>query len=154
MSLVVSDNLVVSMHYKLTDDNGNELDSSKDSEPLSYLHGSGKIIPGLEKALLGKVAGDSLQVKVEPAEGYGVVIPGLIQTVEKSVFKDVESVKVGMIFEARAEDGSVRRLVVKKVDGDNVTIDANHPLAGVGLNFDVNIVDVRKPTKEEVAQGN
>jgi len=153
MSLLIDDNLVVSMHYKLTDDDGNVLDSSEGSEPLSYLHGARNIIPGLEKALVGKVEGDSLQVRVEPAEGYGEVMPDLIQTIERADFQDVESVEVGMAFEAKAPDDSVQRIVVKKVDGDEVTIDSNHPLAGVVLHFDIEIVGVREATEEELAHG-
>lgn len=84
MSLMIGDNLVVSINYKLADDDGNVLDSSEGSEPLVYLHGADNIIPGLEKALVGKVEGDSLHVRVEPAEGYGEFIPDLIQTVERS----------------------------------------------------------------------
>ena len=153
MALSISDNLVVSMHYKLTDDDGNVLDSSEGSEPLAYLHGTGNIIPGLEKALVGKVEGDSLKVRVEPAEGYGEAMPELIQTVEKAAFQGVETVEAGMAFEAQAQDGSAQRIVVKKVEGDQVTIDANHPLAGVVLHFDVEIVGVRQATEEEISHG-
>ncbi len=153
MSLLIGDNLIVSMHYKLTDDSGNMLDSSEDTEPLTYLHGAGNIIPGLEKALVGKVKGDSLQVKVEPADGYGEVMPNLIQTIEKSAFQGVESIEVGMVFEAQTADNSVQHIMVKKVEGDEVTIDANHPLAGVVLNFDIEITGVREATEEEIAHG-
>ena len=153
MSLVVGTNLVVSMHYKLTDETGNLLDSSENSDPLTYLHGAGNIIPGLEQALEGKEKGNSLQVIVEPAEGYGEIIQELIQTVEKSVFQGVESVEEGMVFEAQTPEGTVQRLVVKSVEGDDVTIDGNHPLAGVKLHFDVDIVGVREATEEEVAHG-
>ena len=153
MSLLIGDNLVVSMHYKLTDDEENVLDSSEGAEPLGYLHGAGNLIPGLEKALVGKVEGDSLQVRVEPAEGYGEVISELVQTVEKAAFQGVESVEVGMAFEAQGENGEVQHVVVKKVEGDKVIVDANHPLAGVVLNFDVEIISVREATEEEIAHG-
>lgn len=153
MSLLIGDNLVVSMHYKLTDNEGNVLDSSEGSEPLTYLHGAGNIIPGLEKALVGKVEGDTQQVTVEPAEAYGEVMPELTQTVDKAAFQGVESVEVGMSFEAQTSDGSVQQIVVTKVDGEQVTVDANHPLAGVVLNFDVEIVSVREASKEEIAHG-
>ena len=152
MSLLINDNMVVSIHYKLTDDDGNVLDSTEGSEPLSYLQGAGKIIPGLEKALVGKAKGDSLQVKVDPANGYGEVMPDFIHTVDKSALKGVDSVKVGMIFEAQGPNGSVKRIVVKKVDDDKVTIDGNHPLAGVTLNFDVEIVDVKEKGIQEAKQ--
>ena len=153
MSLLIGDNLVVSMHYKLTDDDGNVLDSSESSKPLSYLHGAGRIIPGLEKALVGKVAGDSVQVKVEPSEGYGEVVPELVQSVERSAFQSVEPVKSGMVLGIKSSEGAEQRVVVKEVDDKEVTIDANHPLAGVVLNFDIEIVGVREATQEEIAHG-
>ncbi|MEN8713106.1 MAG: peptidylprolyl isomerase [Arenicellales bacterium] len=151
--MLIGDDLVVSMHYKLTDNEGNVLDSSEGSEPLTYLHGAGNIIPGLEKALVGKVEGDTQQVTVEPAEAYGEVMPELMQTVDKAAFQGVDSVEVGMSFEAQTSDGSVQHIVVTKVDGNQVTVDANHPLAGVVLNFDVEIVSVREASKEEIAHG-
>jgi FKBP-type peptidyl-prolyl cis-trans isomerase SlyD len=153
MSLLIGDNSVVSMHYKLTGDDGNVLDSSEGSEPLAYLHGAGNIIPGLEKALVGKTEGDALQVSIEPAEGYGEIMPDLIQTIGRAAFQGVESVEVGMAFESQAPDGSMQHIVVKNVDGDEITIDANHPLAGVVLHFDIEIVGVRDATEEEVTHG-
>ncbi len=153
MSLLIGDKLVVSMHYKLTDDDGKVLDDSEGLEPLTYLHGSGNIIPGLEKALVGKVEGESLLVRVEPADGYGEINPELTQTLEKAAFKGVESIEVGMSFEAQAANGSVQRIMVKEVEGDKVTVDANHPLAGVVLNFAVKIVAIRAATEEEIAHG-
>ena len=153
MSLLIGDNSVVNVHYKLTDDAGKVLDSSDGSKPLAYLHGAGNIVPGLEKALTGKVAGDSLQVKVEPAEGYGELNPEGVKVIEKSAFEGVESVEAGMAFEAKAPDGTAQQIIVKKVEGDEVTIDMNHPLAGVTLNFDITIVSVREATKEELDHG-
>lgn len=153
MSLLISDNLVVSMHYKLSDADGNVLDSSEGAEPLAYLHGAGNIIPGLEKALVGKVEGDALQVKVAPEDGYGEINPELMQTVDKAAFEGVDTVEPGMQFESQAPDGSVQHIVVKQVEGDEVVIDANHPLAGVELHFDVEIVEVRVAVEEEIAHG-
>jgi FKBP-type peptidyl-prolyl cis-trans isomerase SlyD len=153
MSLLIGDNLVVSMHYRLTDASGEVLDSSVGSDPLNYLHGAGNIIPGLEQALVGKVEGDSLQVQVEPADGYGELNPELIQVVDRAAFQGVETVDVGMAFEARGPDGAAQRIVVAAVEGDQVTVDANHPLAGQQLNFDVQVVGVRAATEEEVAHG-
>jgi FKBP-type peptidyl-prolyl cis-trans isomerase SlyD len=153
MSLLVGDNVVVSMHYRLTDEAGTELDSSRGGEPLNYLHGAGNIIPGLEKALTGKIEGDSLQVNVAPADAYGEVMPELLQVVDRSVFQGVDTVEVGMAFEARGPEGNSQRVVVRDVQGDQVTLDANHPLAGVALQFDVEIVGVRPATDEEIAHG-
>jgi len=153
MTLPIGDELVVSMHYTLTDVDGNVLDSSQGSDPLSYLHGAGNIIPGLEKALAGKVQGDTLQVKVEPAEAYGELDPSLVQVLDRQAFQGVEAVDVGMAFEARGAEGQVQRVVVKEVEGDQVTIDANHPLAGQQLHFDVQVTGVRAASAEEIEHG-
>ena len=153
MSLLIGDRSVVHLHYKLTNEEGKVLDSSEGAEPLAYLHGAGNIIPGLEKALVGRGEGDSLKVKVEPAEGYGEINPDGIKVIEKSAFDGVETVEAGMSFEAQAPDGSKQHIHVKKVEGDEVTIDMNHPLAGVVLNFDIQIVSVREATKEELDHG-
>ena len=153
MSLLIGENSVVSMHYKLTNDDGKVIDSSEGREPLAYLHGAGNIVPGLEKALTGKGEGDSIQVRVEPAEGYGEVNPDGIKVIERAAFSGVETVEAGMAFEAKAPDGASQHIVVTKVEGDEVTIDLNHPLAGVTLNFDIQIVGVREATKEELDHG-
>jgi FKBP-type peptidyl-prolyl cis-trans isomerase SlyD len=153
MSLLIGNNLVVSMHYKLSDDEGNVIDSSEGSEPLTFLHGAGNIIPGLENALVGKVEGDSLQVTVKPEDGYGDVIPELVQTVERAAFQGVEDIEPGMAFEAQGPDGTPQRIIVRAVEGDEVTVDGNHPLAGMELSFDVQIVSVRDAQEEEIAHG-
>jgi FKBP-type peptidyl-prolyl cis-trans isomerase SlyD len=153
MSLLIGENSVVSVNYKLTDDAGKVLDSSDGSKPMVYLHGTGNIVPGLEKALVGKGEGDSLKVRVEPAEAYGEVIPNGVKTIERAAFEGVDVVEAGMAFEAQAPDGSSQHIMVTKVEGDNVTIDINHPLAGVAMNFDIKILSVREPTKEELDHG-
>ncbi|MEX1034133.1 MAG: peptidylprolyl isomerase [Cellvibrionaceae bacterium] len=153
MSRTIGEHSVVNIHYELKDDEGNVLDSSKGSQPLSYLHGAGNIIPGLEKALTGKAEEDSLTVRIEPAEGYGEVVPELIQTLPKTAFQGVEKVEVGMNFEAQTPNGSVQQVRVKDVADEEVTIDANHPLAGTPLNFDIEVVRVRDATEDEIAHG-
>ena len=153
MGVLIGENSVVSVHYKLTDDEGKVIDSSEGGEPMAYLHGAGKIIPGLEKALVGKGEGDSLKVRIEPAEGYGEIDPEGTKVIERAAFEGVESVEEGMSFEAQAPDGAPQTITVKKVEGDKVTIDINHPLAGVTLNFDVQIVSVRESTEEERTHG-
>ena len=153
MSLMIGEKMVVSMHYTLTDEQGKVLDSSEGAEPLSYLHGAGNIIPGLEKALVGKVADDALKVTVAPSDGYGEVVPELIQKVDKAAFEGVETLEPGMAFEAEGPAGEVQRVVITEVEGNEVTVDGNHPLAGVTLNFDVKIVNVRDATEEEIAHG-
>ncbi len=144
---------VVTIHYTLTDDRGTELDSSANHGPLNYLHGARNIIPGLENALAGKKVGDSLTVSVKPEDGYGLVDPAKIQEIPLSAFEGVESVKPGMQFQAHDSQGNVQNITVNKVEGDIVTIDANHPLAGKVLHFAVKIENVRKATPEEISHG-
>ena len=153
MSLPIGDATVVSIHYTLRDPEGTVIDSSEGAEPLKYLHGAGNIIPGLESALVGKVQGDSLDVVVDPAQGYGEYHAELVQVVPLAAFQGVENVEAGMAFTAQGDDGSQRRVVVRQVEGEEVTVDANHELAGVDLHFAVEIVDVRAATDEETAHG-
>lgn len=146
-------NSVVSIHYTLTDDAGSVLDSSNNADPLVYLHGAQNIIPGLENALTGKRAGDSLDVRVSPEEGYGLRVPELIQQVPREMFQGVAQIEPGMSFQAQDQSGYMQRVHVTAVDGDLVTVDANHPLAGQHLNFNVSIVDIRPATTEEIDHG-
>ena len=149
----IAENCVVAFDYTLTDDDQNELDSSVGSEPLQYLHGANNIVPGLEKALAGHAAGSELQVTVEPAEGYGEIIPELIQNAPLSAFQDVGEVKPGMQFQAQGPEGQARIITVVDVSGDSVSIDGNHPLAGQTPHFDIKVKDVRAATEEEIAHG-
>ena len=153
MTIMLGDNMVLTMHYTLTDPQGNVLDSSENSEPLAYLHGANNIIPGLEKGLVGKTVDDQCQVTVAPEDGYGDVIPELVQTVDKAAFEGVETLQAGMAFEARSPQGEVQRVVITAIDGDQVTVDGNHPLAGITLKFDVKIISVRDATPAEIEQG-
>ena len=127
MALLIGNHSVVSMHYKLTDDNGRLIDRSEEIKPLSYLHGAGNIIPGLEKALTGKTRGSHCRYGWNPSEGYGEVKPDLIKIIEKKAFDGMEKIEVGMTFQAKAPDGSTQNIMVTKVDGDDITIDGNHP---------------------------
>ncbi|WP_025733803.1 FKBP-type peptidyl-prolyl cis-trans isomerase [Carnimonas nigrificans] len=148
----IAPNSVVSFHYTLTNDEGEVLDSSEGREPLSYLQGKGNIIPGLERQLEGREAGDKLQVRVEPAEGYGEVQPQLVQEVPRASFQGVESIEPGMQFQAQTQGGPLL-VTVTKVEGDTVTVDGNHPLAGQPLNFDVAVETVREASDEELEHG-
>lgn len=151
--MTIKDNSAVSFHYSLTDDDGQQLDSSAGKEPLAYLHGAGNIIPGLENALTGKAVGDSMSVAVSAAEGYGEVQKELIQDVPRSSFQGVDVIEVGMQFEAQTGQGGSVPVTVTAVTDEIVTVDGNHPLAGKNLNFDVSIEDVRDATEEEIAHG-
>lgn len=143
---------VASIHYTLTDDEGRVIDKSPESQPLSYLHGAGNIVPGLEKALVGKKTGDSLKVDVKPEEAYGVRNESLVQAVPREAFKDVGSVEPGMQFKAQTERGPLLVTVVEVGDAQ-VKIDGNHPLAGRNLHFAVKVADVREASDEEKQLG-
>ena len=146
-------NSVVSFHYSLTDDDGINIDSSEGQEPLGYIHGAGNIIPGLEKALEGKEVGDSLTVAVKAAEGYGEVQKELIQEVPREAFQGIDTIELGMQFEAQTGQGGSVPVTVIAVTDELVTVDGNHPLAGKNLNFDVSIEEIREASEEELAQG-
>jgi FKBP-type peptidyl-prolyl cis-trans isomerase SlyD len=147
----ISKNKVVSIHYTLKDNEGTTLDSSLGGEPLIYIQGIGSLIPGMEEGLEGKVKGDKLQIKVTPDKGYGMRDETLIQEVPRSAFGD-QDVQVGMRFRAET-GGGVQVVTVTEVTPDTVTVDGNHPLAGVDLNFTVEVMDVRNATPEELAHG-
>lgn len=142
---------VASIHYTLTDDEGRVIDQSS-SQPLSYLHGAGNIVPGLEKALEGRKPGDSLQVDVEPEEAYGARNEDLLQTVPREAFKNVGTVEPGMQFNAQTERGPLLVTVVE-VSEAQVRIDANHPLAGRRLHFAVEVAEVREASEQEKQLG-
>ncbi len=150
--LITSDKVVL-IHYTLTNETGTVLDSSSGGEPLAYLQGKGNIIPGLEKALEGRQAGDKLNVRVEPVEGYGVRDAELVQQVPRRAFGSVKDVKPGMQFHAQGAHGQMRVVTVTRVQGDMVTVDGNHPLAGEVLVFDVEVAEVREATGEELEHG-
>ena len=148
----IAERRVAYFHYTLTDSKGEVLDSSLEREPLAYLHGAGNIVPGLEKALAGKQPGDKLQVDVEPEEGYGSRVDALVQQVPRSAFQGIETIEPGMQFQAESNMGPVT-VTVTGVEGDQITVDGNHPLAGEALHFDVEVTDVREANDDEAVHG-
>lgn len=148
----IADKMVVTIDYTLKDDNGNILDSSNDGN-FAYLHGSNNIIPGLENALTGKSAGDEVDVTVSPAEGYGERNDSMVQAVPRDMFDSEQEIEVGMQFHAQSPEGDMVVVTVTDVDKDDITVDGNHPLAGMNLNFGVKVVDVREATAEEMDHG-
>jgi FKBP-type peptidyl-prolyl cis-trans isomerase SlyD len=143
----IAANKAVSIDYTLT------IDSSAGGAPLVYLQGAGNIIPGLEKALEGKDVGDELKVSIEPEDAYGEYSAELVSTLNRSMFEGVDELEVGMQFHASAPDGQMQIVTIRDLDGDDVTVDGNHPLAGQRLNFQVKIVEIRDASQEEVAHG-
>ncbi len=150
--MTIKQDSVVTLHYTLTDDGGDVIDSSASAGPLSYLHGHGNLISGLERELQGKSAGDKLTVKIAPADGYGVYDQSLIEQIPRRSLKGIANVKVGMQLRAQTPQGP-RTVTVTRIVGDMVTLDANHPLAGKNLNFEVEITGVRDATEEELSHG-
>jgi FKBP-type peptidyl-prolyl cis-trans isomerase SlyD len=148
----IADRTVASFNYTLTNDAGEVLDSSQGREPLAYLHGKGNIVPGLEKEMTGKKAGDKFNVKVKPEEGYGTRNPALVQVVPRDAFRGVDKLEPGMQFRAESDRGPMM-VVITAVEGDKVTVDGNHPLAGENLNFAIEIIEVREASVEEVLHG-
>ena len=148
----VADNMAVSIHYTLTNDDGEVLDSSIGDEALLYLHGGGNIISGLEKALHGKAAGDKFNVRIAAEDAYGELMDEMVQVISREMFEGFDNIEVGMQFHADVSYGSGVVSVVN-IEGDDITIDGNHPLAGLALTFDVEVIDVRAATQEEMAHG-
>ena len=145
---------VVTIHYTLKNDEGQILDSSDGRSPLAYLHGHSNIVPGLENALVGQKVGAKMNISVPPAEGYGERTgPGPQQVKKKEFGKDADKLAEGMPISAEASDGTRVTLWITKVEGSWVHVDTNHPLAGQTLNFDVEIVDIRAASAEELSHG-
>jgi len=148
----IGDQKVVTLHYTLTDNEGRLIDKSEDGS-FAYLHGSRNIIPGLENALEGKSAGEELNVSVSPEEAYGLRDDSMLQQVPKNMFEDASQIAVGTQFQAQGPNGEMLVVTVMEVAEEHVVVDGNHPLAGVELNFDVKIIDVRDASEEEVEHG-
>jgi FKBP-type peptidyl-prolyl cis-trans isomerase SlyD len=149
--MIISENAAVLFHYTLTDEGGNQLDSSKGKDPLAYLHGHKNIIPGLEQEMEGKQAGDVMVVTIAPADAYGERQEQMVQEVPRKTFQ-ADDIHVGMRFEAQTPNGPLT-VVVTGVTDETVTVDGNHPLAGKELTFDVRIDSVREATEEELTHG-
>ncbi|MBV70870.1 MAG: peptidylprolyl isomerase [Myxococcales bacterium] len=149
----VDNGKIVRFHYTLTNDAGEQLDSSRESTPLAYLHGANNIVPGLERHMRGHQAGDKFVAVVGPSEGYGEYQEPGPQPVERSAFPEDAQLFEGATFSVQAGTGDVFPVWITKVEDDTVYVDANHPLAGVTLHFDVEIVDIRDASEEEMTQG-
>lgn len=145
----IAQNSVAAFHYTLTDDQDQVIDSSEGREPLTYLHGGGQIVPGLEKQMEGRKVGDKFTVDVAAEEGYGAHHAELMQEVPKDAFPGVEDIQPGMQFQGRGPQGEIN-VTVSKVEGDKVFIDGNHPLAGQNLHFAIEVTDVRAATGAEL----
>src|SRR5690554_7094216 len=149
----ISQNKVVTIHYTVTDAASNEvIDSSEGGQPMVYLHGHQNIIPGLENALEGKTAGDELKVEITAADAYGEYSEERVQQVPIEAFEGVDNVKPGMAFTAQTEHCQ-EYIIVTEINEGVATVDANHPLAGNALNFDVKVAEGREASVQEVEHG-
>jgi FKBP-type peptidyl-prolyl cis-trans isomerase SlyD len=150
--MTIAKNKVVAIEYTLTDRDGNLIDTSKGQGPLLYIHGIGNLIPGLEAKLEGKTTGDNLKVVIAPKDAYGEKEDTLCQTVPRAQFENAAEIEEGMQFEVDTEQGELV-VTVTKVDDETVTVDGNHPLAGVELHFDVTVKEIREASADELAHG-
>lgn len=149
--MTIANNKVALIEYTLTNEAGETLDASE-GHPLAYLHGHGNLIPGLEKELEGKKVGDKFTATIPAAEAYGERHEELVQTVPSTMFQGVDELEVGMRFQAQSEQG-MHSVEITEIDGDQITVDGNHPLAGMPLTFEVEVVGVRDATAEELEHG-
>ncbi len=149
----IAKNVVATIEYTLTNDDGETLDTSVGDEPLVYLHGHGNIVPGLENALEGKKIGDALKVSVPPAEGYGERDPNGLRALQRDAFPPDADIEPGIQFMAELEDDEVVPMWVIDVDNEHVHVDLNHPLAGATLHFEVKVLELRGALEVELAHG-
>jgi len=148
----VQDGLVVSMEYSLSVD-GEMLDSSKDEGPLQFLAGYDNIVPGLEREMKGMKIGESKDVVVSPADGYGEFDDEAFMEVPRSEFPDDMEIEMGMELGVSDDDGNHQMAIIESFTDETVRLDFNHPLAGAELHFTVKVVGLREPTQEELEHG-
>lgn len=140
------------MHYAVSDNEDTLIDSSYDNKPLSIIHGKGYLIPGLEIALIDHIAGDKFEVSVTAEQAYGERFDEYVQTVPKDLFSGIDDLAMGSQLRATTDEGE-QTVIVIDVQDEEITVDGNHPLAGIDLKFDVEILEVREATEDEIAHG-
>jgi len=150
--MAIAKDKVATIEYTLKGEDGEVIDASNGT-PLPYLHGHMNLVPGLEKELEGKTVGEKFSVVVPAAEGYGEHNEEFVQVVPREMLKGIDDLKVGMHFQAQGPEGQTHSVHIAKIDGEDITVDGNHPLAGKALNFDIEVVDLRDATEEELSHG-
>lgn len=151
-NMKIKNDSVVSIHFGVSEVDGNALDSTENGVPLEFIQGSHYLVPGLEAELEGKQVGDKFDVELEAKDAYGIFQDELVQQVPRSLFEGVDEIEVGMSFQAETDQGP-RSVEVTEVNDENVSIDANHPLAGMALRFVGEVVGIRVASEEELAHG-
>ncbi len=149
----VANHTVVKIHYTLKDNDGEVIDSSSGQDPLEYIHGIGVLLGKLENDILGRGAGDKISSRISAKDGYGERIDDLVQTVPADDLAHINDLHIGMTLQTEAPSGEIMNLTITSMDPESITLDANHPLAGTDLNFDVEIISVRPATAEELEHG-
>ena len=144
---------VISLDFVLKDEQGEMLDRSEQGDPLEYLHGAHDVIPGLEKALEGHKLGDHVRVVIPPADAYGEYEVSLVEEVSRDQFPGIDDIQPGMQFQTQMDDGAPMIINVTAVDDDRIVVDGNHPLAGMTLVFEVDIIGIRQAGEDELAHG-
>jgi FKBP-type peptidyl-prolyl cis-trans isomerase SlyD len=151
--MTIQNDKVVTLHYHLTNAEGQVIESSRGSDPLTYLHGTGTILSSLENALTGLDVGATKTVELAPADAYGEHDATKIETLPRGAFDQVPNLEVGMLLEGQDRDGQTFTVHVMDIREDSVVIDANHPLAGETLTFEIEVLDIRDATSEELTHG-
>lgn len=149
----IEKNQVVSFHYTLKDKVGRFIDGTKGKEPLSYIQGIGALIIGLESQLEGRKKGNKFKVMIPPEQGYGIRDQALIYVVKKSDFQGTEEMKLGMQVKIDTDNEGMAIATIIEIDGDKITLDLNHPLVDIALYFDIEVIDVRRATENEINTG-
>jgi FKBP-type peptidyl-prolyl cis-trans isomerase SlyD len=147
----IVNNTIATIHFTVCSSDGTQIDTSRNSEPMDFLHGSHFLIQGLEDELEGKIAGDKFVIDIAPDLAYGERHEELVQSVPKTMFEDIE-LNVGMTFRASTDDGEQSVMIID-ISEEEVIVDGNHPLSGLTLNFDVEVLGVREATEEEITHG-
>ena len=147
----ISNNTIATIHFTVCSSDGTQIDSSRNGEPMVFLQGSHLLIQGLEDELEGKTNGDKFVIDIAPSLAYGERHEELVQAVPKSMFEDME-INPGMTFRATTDDGE-QSVMILDINDDEVIVDGNHPLSGLTLNFDVEVLEVREATEEEITHG-
>ena len=147
----IANNTIATIHFTVCSSDGAQIDTSRNSEPMVFLQGSHFLIQGLEDELEGKTVGNKFTIDIEPALAYGERHEELVQSVPKTMFEYMD-LNVGMTFRASTDDGEQSVMIID-INEEEVVVDGNHPLSGLTLNFDVEVLEVREATEEEIAHG-
>jgi len=151
--MAVLNNKVITFNYKLKDEKGNLLDSTDNGGPFSFITGNQQILPGLEEVLSGMIIGSKKNVKLAAADAYGEYDNNAIQKLNRGMFPEEAELEIGRTYFAHSPEGKQLQFVITEIEKENITVNFNHPLAGKDLEFDVELLDVRDATPEEVSHG-